>query len=156
MRISNPITHFWSLVEVRGPEDCWLWKSDTLDKGGYGHYHLYGGRNVPAHRYAYEITFGPIPDGLCACHVCDHPSCCNPAHLFLGDNKENTRDRQSKGRGIRGERSHLAKLTAADVIEIRANYTKRPELYKNIGARYGITDGAIYRILRRKNWMWLF
>lgn len=57
------------------------------------------GRMRLAHRVAWMITNGPIPDGLCVLHRCDNPPCVNPAHLFLGTVQDNNADRDAKGRG---------------------------------------------------------
>lgn len=69
---------------------------------GYGIFNAGTGRanrrTVYAHRFAWEITNGPIPVGLLACHHCDNPPCCNPAHLFLGTHADNNADMNAKGR----------------------------------------------------------
>jgi len=58
-----------------------------------------------AHRVAWELANGCIPDGICVCHVCDNPSCVLVEHLFLGTNAQNIADRDSKGRQASGDRS---------------------------------------------------
>jgi hypothetical protein len=55
-----------------------------------------------AHRIAYELHVGPIPDGAYVLHRCDVKPCCNPAHLFLGDQAANMRDKSEKGRAKAG------------------------------------------------------
>lgn len=59
-----------------------------------------------AHRYAWTITFGPIPDGLCVLHSCDNPPCCRPDHLFLGTKATNNADMMVKGRHGWKTRTH--------------------------------------------------
>jgi hypothetical protein len=69
---------------------------------------------------AYEDRVGPIPEGMLVCHKCDNPPCCNPAHLFLGDVRDNSADMVQKGRSTHGERHGNAKLSDADVAVVRA------------------------------------
>jgi len=85
------------LPAVRSPDQCWEWTRSRYPTG-YGHVsrRLGGGY---AHRAAYELWVGPIPVGLIVCHSCDNPPCVNPAHLWVGTQKENIRDRDKKGRG---------------------------------------------------------
>src|SRR4051812_24942090 len=72
--------YFWARVDRSG--DCWPWTAGT-DHAGYGQVRAPTGE-TRAHRIAWELTHGPIPAGMFACHRCDKPICCNPAHLFLG------------------------------------------------------------------------
>ena len=90
------VADFWSKVDVQGPDDCWLWKQST-DRHGYGQTG-HDGLHWSAHRLAWQLSNGPIPDGLFVLHHCDNPPCCNPAHLFLGTQADNMADMVSKGR----------------------------------------------------------
>lgn len=88
---------FW--VKVQKSADCWLWTA-SLDRTGYGVFALSAGHFARAHRYAYELLVGPIPDGLFLCHRCDVRTCVNPAHMFIGTAKDNTDDMHRKGRWV--------------------------------------------------------
>lgn len=92
---------FWSRLAHK-PTGCWEW-TGTCMRFGYGSaYHPISRKKRAAHRIAYELAFGPIPDGLFVCHHCDNPPCCNPAHLFLGTASDNHQDKLRKGRGASG------------------------------------------------------
>jgi len=69
------------------PDGCWLW-TGTITRKGYGMFWPDAG-GVPAHRFAYELLVGPIPDGLQLDHLCRVRHCVNPAHLEPVTSKEN-------------------------------------------------------------------
>lgn len=102
---TRPIeTRFWGKV-TKG-DGCWEWCGSR--KGGrYGGYGtiFYGGKTESAHRVAYQLTYGVIPDGMVVCHRCDHPPCVRPDHLFLGTLSDNAQDCVNKGRHRGGERN---------------------------------------------------
>ena len=114
-----------------------------LDRDGYGRINGEG-----AHRIAYIQKFGPIPKGMIVMHTCDNPSCVNPQHLKLGTHKQNMEDMVSKDRSTRGERSHTAKLTNNDVLEIRASSLSN---YK-LAEKYNMHHTSIAAIRRRQTW----
>lgn len=115
---------FWARVNKTAT--CWIWTGSISRTDGYGVHHRPTGYKM-AHRVAYELTHGPIPDGLIAMHACDNPPCVNPDHLQLGTKLDNNRDSMAKGRRRttppRGENeNHSRKLTWADVLEIRRRH----------------------------------
>jgi hypothetical protein len=96
------IVKFWGMVKIGGKDDCWVWTGCKLPTG-YGHYRKTKSCQLYAHRTAFELTNGPIPDGLEVCHTCDNPPCCNPNHLWIGTHLDNVHDRDMKGRGRNGQ-----------------------------------------------------
>jgi hypothetical protein len=132
---------------------CWEW-TGAGRIGGYGHLNV-GKRYVGAHRFAYELTHGPIPRGQVVCHRCDNPRCVRPDHLFLGTTRDNMRDCRDKGR--LGEKRRLGPANGATrvtpeiaerVREARAAGVSRPELAK----RFGISVFTITQITSNKHW----
>lgn len=93
---------FWSKVEKRGA-DCWLW-TRYRDEHGYGRTWFDGG-HITAHRLAYILTHGEIPDGAHILHSCDNPPCVNPAHLRAGTRSDNMRDKVARGRDFNAKKT---------------------------------------------------
>lgn len=92
-RVDMPFEDCFTPEPVSG---CWLW-SKFIGKDGYGRYQALQGPRV-AHRAAFEIYKGPIPEGLSVLHRCDVRCCVNPDHLWLGTYSDNMYDMHKKGR----------------------------------------------------------
>lgn len=137
---------FWERVSgTNTPESCWEW-TGPVSADGYGivERETDDGHFNRAHRFAYYLTHGVIPPGMCVCHRCDNPRCVNPAHLFLGSARENNADRARKGRtGVnRGEAHHNAKFADAEVPRIWARLLAG-ESQASIAREYGVTKTLI-------------
>jgi hypothetical protein len=131
---------------------CWLWTGATETKG-YGCMSISKHRRwVKVGRIVWELFRYPIPEGLCVLHHCDTPACCNPEHLFLGTYADNNRDSAKKGRSAgfrrKGELHPLAKLTNAQVGEIKKD--KRDS--RIIGPEYGVGVLTINDIRSGRRW----
>lgn len=145
--LSSPdIARFWSKVAIGRPDECWPWRAGAFDSG-YGAFSI-GRRLLRAHKVAFELSNGPLPDGMRACHTCDNRPCCNPAHLWSGSDADNVADRDRKGRTARGERSGTAKLTVATARLIRRDTGKQ----RDIAKRFGVCKSTVGYIKRGEYW----
>lgn len=130
---------------------CILWEG-RLNPGGYGRISMRVGKRRwwMAHRIAYELASGPIPDGLLVMHRCDVRNCVNPDHLRLGTQSDNIRDMYAKGRDNcpRGVDRRGAKLNPAKVLAIRAD----PRIQREIAADYGISQSVVAEVRQGKAW----
>lgn len=77
---------FWSKVQKDSISSCWLWTA-SKNKNGYGKFTIYDAISESAHRVAYRLSKGEIPDGSVIRQTCKIPSCVNPEHLQLGTRK---------------------------------------------------------------------
>lgn len=162
--LENVAQRFWARVDKSG--DCWVW-TGRLSTSGYGQTHLH--RPIPktelTHRLAWKLeNKQEIPKGMVICHTCDNRPCVRPTHLFLGTYSDNTQDAIKKGRVCRGDdqwtrkyperlrtaakgnhksTKHSAEVLIKATLEYKAGTTG-----KQIKAKYGLTTGAIYSILK--------
>jgi hypothetical protein len=114
---------FWSKVDIKSPEECWEWKAGkTLN--GYGTFRL-SVKHKYAHRLAWELTNGPIPEGMSILHKCDNRGCCNPDHLYVGTQYDNMMDRAERNPNNPGGRK--AKLYEGEIWLIRKLRVEKPK-----------------------------
>lgn len=118
----------WEGCLVRNPGKRRLYGSIRLD-----------GKMVRTHRLAYQAVHGPIPDGVHILHRCDVGLCCNPDHLFAGDNDSNIADKVAKDRAGKG----LTLEKAKEIHKMRATGATHTE----IAARFGVNSSTVSRIL---------
>ncbi len=83
----TPEERFWAKVDVTAADLCWHWTAG-LQSAGYGRFSA-DGRDIGAHRFAYELLVGPIPEGLHIDHLCRVRHCVNPEHLEPVTQREN-------------------------------------------------------------------
>lgn len=133
---------FWTKVDKNGPmvltgSPCWIWHG-RRDKAGYGLFKDCAVRQGRAHRVAYELEVGPIPDGKHLDHLCRNKPCVNPLHLDVVTNAENIR------------RGRSAKLTWADAAMIRAMAGTHKQ--REIAERFGVSQRTISAVLTGESW----
>jgi len=132
---------------------CWIW-TGAHDHNGYGRIGIPPKpTNLLAHRVAWMIKNGPIPDGLFVCHHCDTPSCVRVSHLFLATNYENAQDCVAKARTIApfGESNPSHKLTLLDVHSI-LRMSQEGHSGQELSALFSVSCSTISRIVTRNAW----
>ena len=173
---------FYARVDQTG--ECWLWlRCWHSKKLPYGRvWDPERRQTVQAHRMAWEIECGPIPDGVDVLHSCDNPPCVRWTHLFLGTDQDNATDKLLKGRqarGValslamagkkatgehngsrthperrpRGEANTRSKTTMAQVRAMRARYAEGGITQAAVGWEFcGLSQQQTSKILAHKFW----
>lgn len=142
---------FWSKVDRSGgPDACWPWTA-SLDGRGYGQFGIGHDRMFRAHRMAVEMDGRPVSPGDVVCHHCDNKRCVNPSHLYVGTKRTNTDDAMRRGQTARGERSGPAKLTSAEVSEVKARVAYGWS-QSMVAMMFGICQQSVSDIVRGVNW----
>ena len=149
------IERFWKQVIKLDKNHCWNWVG-ALTTGGYGSINkgFWHGGNVAAHRVSWIIHYGNIPATKHVLHKCDNRLCVSPNHLYLGTNKDNVRDRVSRGReGDRsGEKNGRAKLNQEDVNYIRSVYNGKYGQRTVLAYLFNVSPITIWGIVTRRYW----
>lgn len=89
---------FWAYVDRSGK--CWLWRG-FCGSDGYGRFSTSGTTTARAHRHAYELLVGVIPDDMTIDHLCNVRPCVNPQHMEIVTRGENTRRAHARRAAIR-------------------------------------------------------
>ena len=135
---------------------CWNFDG-FIAPNGYGRLWDRGTRKKEyAHRFFYRAFVGESPAGMQVNHHCDNPRCVNPAHLFLGTQRDNILDAMNKGRitgppDHHGEKNWSAKLTWERVAQIRKQYSMGLSQYA-LARIYDVSRSAINHITSGRGW----
>ena len=153
MNQAEKLNHIMSRC-VKRESGCIEWNG-CLTPVGYGQLTINfpKRRRVYAHRLVWELTNGPIPEGMMICHHCDNRKCVNVEHLFVGTAKDNAQDMAKKGRAHRpvGELSPRAKLSNEAVEQMR-EWRKRGASMRAISQMAGVCPSHVSRVLSGVRW----
>ncbi len=133
---------FWA--KVVKTDCCWIWTAGLREQYGVA---WAGGRPVAAHRRAYELVVGPIPEGKNVLHSCDVRRCVRPEHLRLGTHAENTADMNAKGR-----RGDIRKRLTEDAVRHIRRARRAGQTLSSLATQYGVSVVAIHLAATGKNW----
>ncbi|MFA5898141.1 MAG: HNH endonuclease signature motif containing protein [Hyphomicrobium sp.] len=150
----NTAKRFWARVSQQ-VEGCWEWQGRRMAKSPYGQT-TYKSKPINAHRLAWILTHGAIPEGLVICHRCDNPPCCRPDHLFTGTHAENTADMIAKQRNHTppsGITHPAARFSADQVRALRARYDAGGVSTHELADEYGASSMAVWRVVTRKSYL---
>lgn len=139
---------FWRRVDKT--DSCWNW-TGAKNGQGYGSYFVKE-RAFMTHRISYLLHNGSLDNNICVCHSCDNRLCVNPKHLFLASLAENNKDRDSKGRQVKGSKIFWSKYTEEDVLVIRALYHWSKFTITEISREYKDYPSAINNIVKNRTW----
>jgi hypothetical protein len=155
------VARFW--IKVNKTDTCWLWTAATLSCG-YGSFGL-NGRQHGAHRIAYTLTYGNIPEGMYICHACDVRNCVRPDHLWAGTQKDNIQDCIAKGRfammpgshmppacHLRGEEIYGSVATPDLVRAIRHRYAEGQTIIVHLAREFGVGRMVVRGIIEGSTW----
>lgn len=145
MKVEN---RFWKKVnKTFNPNDCWIWMAcTTRNKDGYGDFRV-NGETVRAHRFAYELSNKVIlvSPRIQVLHTCDNPPCCNPNHLFIGNQLDNMSDKSSKNR-------QYSKLNVKAIRLIKMLRSKYDYSLCKLGELFGVSFSLVGMIIRGEIW----
>ena len=147
-RDRDTLKRFADKCKINQSTGCWEWIAG-INRYGYGHFMMRDPKRMErAHRVSYFLFNGKIPAGRLVLHRCDVKHCVNPAHLFVGTQKDNVEDCIRKKRKPIGDAHPNAKLTAAAVKAIR----KDTRVERLIALDYGVTESTINDVRNRRYW----
>jgi hypothetical protein len=143
---------FWQKVSKRDENSCWEWNAALMN--GYGWF-LLNKQNGPKFAHRVSAFFAGLIDNinseLHVLHKCDNTKCCNPNHLFIGNNADNVADRVAKGRTKwkiqTGESNGMSKLTDEEVQSIKNLYKTSDFSQSKLAKMFNVRQPHISRIV---------
>lgn len=133
--------------------ECWTWRG-MVNTNGYGRFSLADNHRL-AHRVAFEMFIGPVPEGMVVCHSCDNRLCVNPFHLWLGTQADNVQDAVRKGRhrvpDTAGERNGNRKLDWEKVAIIRSMVAGGAPKFL-VARAFQVSPSTVGGIVSNKTW----
>jgi hypothetical protein len=146
---------FSARIDDSTEDGCWTWKAGKADsKNPYGIV-WFAGKKYKCHRLAKTLTESPPNEDSMACHTCNNPSCCNPAHIYWGTAKTNVRDMDMAGRRNpnMGSKRYNAILSEKDVAIILEEAPLRTYGWgRKMAKRFGVCPSAISNIVMNYRW----
>lgn len=121
---------------------CHEWQS-TIHRDGYGKF-WFDGKQVAAHRVSFLLHNGSLDAGKMVLHKCDNRKCVNPDHLYLGDAKQNAKDRTERFREW-----HCTRVSFEDVLKVREMYATGQYSQESLAKMFGCDQTQISRYIRR-------
>lgn len=144
-------------IDIKKENECWEWKKHK-NEDGYGTTSTIGRKFILAHRLAFLVFGGVLTkDKPLVLHHCDNPACCNPKHLFAGNDKDNVQDMLKKGRESHksvncGSKNGSAIFSNDDVYKIRYMYNIECKSIKDIALLLGVGKENIWRVVTRRSY----
>jgi len=156
-------SRFWSKVSIGEENECWEWQA-AMYRGGYGAFRGRDGRMSTAHRTAYQLEKGEIPERYVIYHSCDNRKCVNPSHLFCGTQQDNIDDMWKKGRAATGKQlnhvsqagefNHAARITREQALMVLYLY-RHGYAQADIACQTDVSRSNVWCIVHRRSWIHL-
>ena len=142
---------FNQYCEFNPGNGCIEWNGNT--RQGYGRFYL-NGKWLTAHRVAWVMHNGPIPEGMLVLHKCDNSTCVNPEHLFIGTQRDNVLDMIKKKRHkvLKGSSNPNSKLNEFKVVQIRDLYKEGGTSYAKLAREFCVSPKLIELVVKRIVW----
>ena len=143
---------FFQYVDKKGKDECCEWNGPR-NEDGYGLFYC-NGKSRKAHRVAYMLEYGEIPEGKEITHICNNPACVNHKHLKVDTHQGNIDYMIECGRARhpKGEEHPNHIFTWEIIKNIRREYSENDITQEELAAKYETSRRSIYLILNNIIW----